>query len=347
MTSIPASQNISLENTCCGAFVRGLQLIGGAKMLELYHDNISVCAQKVRIALEEKEIEWEPHLVDLFKGEQVSSEYLAINPRGVTPTIVHEGHPVIESTVILEYLEDAFPQKPLRPTNAKSRAIMRIFAKEPDDGIHVACGVVSFAAAFAGQMLEYRGRAAIEDKLAKMPDRARAARQKELTEKGMRTGSWLRAILSKHEELRGTLFELPQVVAIAREAHKTAPYAERLEIISGDFFSDAIPTGHDSVLIANIFHNFTPEKNLALLARLRHGFPKGGRLLLVDLWTDPIHTEPVISALMAAEFLIHSAGDTYSEQDGLTWLEKTGWRKVDFRSLAGPVSLLVAEPKGD
>ncbi len=55
-------------------------------------------------------------------------------------------------------------------------------------------------------------------------------------------------------------------------------------------------------------------------------------------------SEPVIGALMAAEFLIHSGGDTYSEEDGIAWLNETGWRKVAFQPLAGPVSLLVADP---
>ena len=96
-------------------------------MLELYHHNISVCAQKVRLALHEKGIDWEGHHIDLMKGEQTSPEYLAINPRGVTPTLVHDGNPVIESTIILEYLEDAFPELPLRPASALSRARMRVW----------------------------------------------------------------------------------------------------------------------------------------------------------------------------------------------------------------------------
>ena len=116
-------------------------------MLELYHHNISVCAQKVRLALHEKGIDWEGHHIDLMKGEQTSPEYLAINPRGVTPTLVHDGNPVIESTIILEYLEDAFPELPLRPASALSRARMRVWAKIPDDGLHAACGAISYAAA--------------------------------------------------------------------------------------------------------------------------------------------------------------------------------------------------------
>ncbi|MCZ6861982.1 MAG: methyltransferase, partial [Alphaproteobacteria bacterium] len=118
------------------------------------------------------------------------------------------------------------------------------------------------------------------------------------------TGSWLKAVLSNHDELEGTLFELPLVTEIARKIHANAPYADRLDIVAGDFFTGPIPDGHDAVLVANIFHNFTPDKNLAILNKLRTGFPDSGRLYLVDLWTNQTNTEPVIATLMAGEFLI-------------------------------------------
>ena len=208
-------------------------------MLEFYHDNISVCAQKVRLALEEKRIEWQGFLVDLFKGEQVSPEYLAINPRGVIPAIVHDGHPVIESTVILEYLDDAFPEMPLRPETALSRATMRVFTKAPDDGIHVACGTVSYAAAFAGQALEFRGRDSVEDKLAKLPDRARAARQKELLDKGMNASilpGYIRMFDKLFQEMEAALLDQPWLAGETFSLAECAllPYLWRLERLNLD-----------------------------------------------------------------------------------------------------------------
>ena len=91
-------------------------------MLILYHHNISVCAQKVRIALAEKDLSWQGVHVDLMQGQHLKPEFLKVNPRGLVPVLVHDGDPIYESTIILEYLEDAFPQAPLRPTDAKARA---------------------------------------------------------------------------------------------------------------------------------------------------------------------------------------------------------------------------------
>ena len=50
--------------------------------MELYHNNISVCAQKVRIVLAEKNVPWTNHHLRLAKGEQLTPEFKALNPRG-------------------------------------------------------------------------------------------------------------------------------------------------------------------------------------------------------------------------------------------------------------------------
>ena len=79
-------------------------------MLELFHHGSSVCAAKVRFALEEKQLPWQGHYLDILAGEQFTPEYLKINPRAMVPTLRHGGRIVIESTVICEYLEQVFPQ---------------------------------------------------------------------------------------------------------------------------------------------------------------------------------------------------------------------------------------------
>jgi len=93
-------------------------------MLILYDFGNSVCCQKVRITLVEKGLTWEARRVDLFKTEQYDPQYLKLNPKGVVPTLVHDGTPVIESTLICEYLDDTFPDPPLMPKHPAERARM-------------------------------------------------------------------------------------------------------------------------------------------------------------------------------------------------------------------------------
>jgi hypothetical protein len=77
---------------------------------------------------------------------------------------------------------------------------------------------------------------------------------------------------------------------------------------------DPIPDGHDAVLLANVNHLLSPEHNIELLGRIRKGVPDGARLLLVDTWTDPMHTQPLVPVLMASTFL-SGEGDVYSEAE--------------------------------
>ncbi len=108
-------------------------------MLELYHFDRSTAAQKVRIALAEKGLEWEGHYINtgFDKRDQHDPDYLKINPRGVVPTLIHDGKVIRESNVILEFLEDVFPEHPLRLADPFERAEMRLWTKKIDEGVHV------------------------------------------------------------------------------------------------------------------------------------------------------------------------------------------------------------------
>ena len=81
-------------------------------MLTLYDFGNSVCCQKVRVTMRAKGLAWQAVNVNLFKAEQYDPEYLKLNPRGLVPTLVHDGRPVIESTLICEYIDEVFAQPP-------------------------------------------------------------------------------------------------------------------------------------------------------------------------------------------------------------------------------------------
>ena len=105
-------------------------------MLELYHDWDSFCSLKVRLCLAEKRLAWTGRRVDLMKFEHLSPEYLKLNPNGVVPTLVDDGAPIVESTVINEYLDEVFPDPPLKPGDPRARARMRAWVKYEDDVLH-------------------------------------------------------------------------------------------------------------------------------------------------------------------------------------------------------------------
>lgn len=155
-------------------------------MLELYHYDHSTAAQKIRIALAEKGLDWKSHHLDtsVDKREHFSPEYLKINPRGIVPTLVHDGKAIRESQVILEYLDDAFPEPPLRPASAYDKARMRLWTKLVDEDLHVhsrivgMCIVVRHAKAAAGPV-------ELEKYLNEMPESVRERNDRINLEKGL------------------------------------------------------------------------------------------------------------------------------------------------------------------
>jgi glutathione S-transferase len=121
-------------------------------MLKLYTAHNSICTQKVFLTLIEKGLEWESEYIDLFKNEQYRPDYLRLNPKGVVPTLIHEGHPVIESTLICEYIDRTFPKPSLVPTGAYDQSRMRLWSKHIDEGVFEATREISFSAMFRDKM---------------------------------------------------------------------------------------------------------------------------------------------------------------------------------------------------
>jgi glutathione S-transferase len=117
-------------------------------MLVLYHASHSTCSQKVRMVLHEKSVAFDEVRIDLGKKQQLEPDYLALNPNGVVPTLVDDGMPIIESSVICEYLDEKYPHNPLVPHDLVQRARMRAWMHYIEEVAVAAIRVPSFNRAF-------------------------------------------------------------------------------------------------------------------------------------------------------------------------------------------------------
>ena len=105
-------------------------------MLMLHHAWRSSASRRVRLCLAEKGLEFQSHLVDMMNMEHHSPEYLKINPNGVIPTLIlGDGRSLYESGTICEYLDEAYPEPPLRPADPYERAVMRNWIRHVDERI--------------------------------------------------------------------------------------------------------------------------------------------------------------------------------------------------------------------
>ncbi len=153
-------------------------------MLELYTHPMSPCAQKVRIVLAEKGLEWTKHHVELSQKENLRPEYLKLNPLGVVPTLVNDGKPVIESSIICEYLDDTYPQNSLKPEDTYAVSKMRYWMKHVDVKLHPSCGALQWPLVMRPGLMEKteEERQALLDKI---PEKPRRERQKRLVKYGL------------------------------------------------------------------------------------------------------------------------------------------------------------------
>jgi glutathione S-transferase len=116
---------------------------------KLYNAPQSTCSQRVRFVLNAKALPFDEVKLDLLAGDQLKPDYLKMNPNGVVPTLDHDGAIVIDSSVIIEYLDEVAPE-PARftPKEPARRAAMRAHMRFIDEMPAAAIRVPTFNLAF-------------------------------------------------------------------------------------------------------------------------------------------------------------------------------------------------------
>ncbi len=87
-------------------------------MLELYYAPPSIYGRKALAVLDEKGLDYKIKKMSFTTQDHLKPEYLAINPNGEIPALSDDGLIVYESTAIIEYLNDEYPEPPLLPRSA-------------------------------------------------------------------------------------------------------------------------------------------------------------------------------------------------------------------------------------
>ncbi len=233
-------------------------------MLEFYHHDMSVCSQKVRLVLVEKGLEWENRHIVTMKLEHQRPEYLKLNPNGVVPTLVHDGTPIIESTLINEYLDDTFANPPLKPADALERAHMRIWTKQLDEGggIHESIATLSFCIAARYKRLAW-SRDKIETFIANKPIVSKRDRSRQNIFQGVESPYFKDAIHRTDKMLGEMEHALSGHAWLAGDALSLADFGYFPYILRLDHLQLA-PMWQDRPLVADWYErlcereNFTP-----------------------------------------------------------------------------------------
>lgn len=202
-------------------------------MLELYHGGTSVCSVKVRLVLAEKGLEWKSHYFSLDRREHQTKAYRAINPNLKVPALVDDGVPVVESTVINEYLDDRYPDVPLKPEDPRMRARMRLWTQQLDTGVHAAAGTVTYCIAYRYLRLAL-SQEEFEAYLAKKPVAEHRERSRERVMNGIKSKLFAPALARMEKMIADMERQLGETPWLAGADYSLAeagftPYVNRLD----------------------------------------------------------------------------------------------------------------------
>jgi SAM-dependent methyltransferase len=152
---------------------------------------------------------------------------------------------------------------------------------------------------------------------------------KSLLDVGCGSGSYTIAFLQAVRGMKATLFDLPEVIEMARDRLREEGLLDRTTLVAGDFHRQEFPTGHDLALISAIIHSNSPEENQQLYAKVFRSLNRGGRILIRDHIMKPDRTGPRDGTVFAINMLVGtSGGGTYTYEEIASGLSKAGFTRV-------------------
>ena len=150
-----------------------------------------------------------------------------------------------------------------------------------------------------------------------------------LLDVGGASGTYTIAFLEKYPQLTAVIFDLKQVVGMAREPLAEAGMSARVSLVSGDFYVDPLPRGCDLALLSAIIHQNSPRQNLVLFANIFNALEPGGMLIIRDHIMEADRTRPPAGAIFALNMLVGTAGgDTYTFEEVSQGLDAAGFTDI-------------------
>ncbi len=160
-------------------------------------------------------------------------------------------------------------------------------------------------------------------------------------------GAVLSALLERYPGLRGVLLETPEVAGRARARLATEPFADRLDVVGGDF-TRAVPEGADVYVVKHVIHNWDDEDCEQLLRRCASAMAPGGRVLVVDYVLMPGVAMDMARLLDLEMMVLTGRGRERSKNEFRLMFRAAGLVLTAAHPLAGPnTRLLVGERKSE
>jgi hypothetical protein len=154
-------------------------------------------------------------------------------------------------------------------------------------------------------------------------------------------GLLLATILKKNPRLKGTLYDMPQVVSGAANG-PLKPLMDRCTLASGDMFS-SVPAGADAYIMKHIIHDWADDLCVKILKGCRKGVNPGGKLLVVDTVIQP-GNEYFPGKFLDLQMLIFPGGRERSEKQFRELFAASGWKLSRIIPTVALDSIVEGEP---
>ena len=143
------------------------------------------------------------------------------------------------------------------------------------------------------------------------------------------SGSYTIGFLNASPGMKATLFDLPEVITMARERISGEGLLDRVTLVGGDYNTDELPGGHDLALLSAVIHQNSSEQNMKVYRKTYDALVPGGRIIVRDYVMSPDRTKPASGALFAVNMLVNTrSGNSYTFDEIREGLEKAGFKKV-------------------
>lgn len=137
-------------------------------MLDIYHWEPNANSGKPLLAVLEKGVAYTSHFIDMLAFDQHRPEYLAVNPNGTIPAMVHDGLLIEESTAMIDYVDMVFDGPPLRPSDPFELWRMRWWCRFFDQFVGPATSQLGWST-FVGPMIRQRDPESLQAAIARIP----------------------------------------------------------------------------------------------------------------------------------------------------------------------------------
>jgi cyclopropane fatty-acyl-phospholipid synthase-like methyltransferase len=160
------------------------------------------------------------------------------------------------------------------------------------------------------------------------------------------SGAYAMAFVRAKDDITVTIFDLPNVISLAREYVASEALLDRINFIEGDYNKNGFGKGYDLVFFSAIIHINSQKKNQSLMDKAVKALNSGGQIVIQDFIMDKERITPPFGAFFALNMLVGTEdGDTYTEAEVKSWLKKSGLTDIRRLEGEGPVSIIAARKK--